>query len=293
MAIVNGTPGDDNNLVTTIGDDIIYGFAGADYILADGQNNTPNGGNDVILAGDGNDIVYAYVGDDELQGGSGNDQLFAGAGWDLVIGGLGDDVMRGEAGNDRLLGEDGNDQVFAGSGNDTVDGGLGNDLLYGSTGNDSINGGLGNDSLYGEDGNDILLGDDGDDLVVGGFGSDFLSAGLGLGNDTIESHTANVSDFVVEIDLMYGGLGADTFRLRTDYLGSTGSLDPLIDRSHASIEDFVQGEDILDMKYGSGYTINYRNYLAPGTAVRDTVISYQGDLVAIVKDVELSITDLT
>jgi Ca2+-binding RTX toxin-like protein len=237
MAIVNGTPGDDNNLVTTLGDDIIYGFEGADYILADGQNNTSFGGNDTILGGFGNDIIYAYLGDDDLRGEEDNDQLFAGAGNDKVYGGLGNDIVDGEAGND------------------------------------------------------LVFGDAGNDLVVGGFGSDFLSGGEG--NDTISSHRGVVGDFNREIDIMYGGAGADTFRLETDYLWGTGSLDPLIDATHARIEDFVKGEDILDVKYGSGYAINYRNYLAPGTAVRDTVISYQGDLVVIVKDVELAITDLT
>lgn len=237
MAIVNGTPGDDNNLVTTLGDDIIYGFEGADYILADGQNNTPYGGNDVILAGAGNDIVYAYVGDDELQGGDGNDQLFAGAGRDLVIGGLGDDTLDGEAGND------------------------------------------------------IMLADDGNDSLIGGFGSDFLSGGAG--NDTISSHRGVVGDFNREIDVMNGGPGADTFRLLTDYLWGTGSLNPLIDATHARIEDFVKGEDILDVKYGSGYTLTTnRNYLG-SALINDTLITYQGDLVAIVQDAQLAITDLT
>jgi len=225
----------DEVLKGTLGNDLIYGLEGADYILADGNNNTPYGGKDTVFGGVGNDIVYAYVG------------------------------------NDEIYGDEGNDQLFAGSGNDTVVGGLGNDRLNG------------------EVGNDVLLADAGNDLLVGGFDSDFLSGGLG--NDTIESHSGLVSDFVVEIDIMHGGAGADIFRLRTDYLGSTGSRNPFVDASHARIEDFVIGEDILDLKYASGYEITYFNHL--GGANLDTRIAYQGDLVAIVQDVQLSSANLS
>lgn len=233
MAII-GTDADEV-LNGTLGSDLIEGLGGADYILADGNNNTQFGGRDTVNGGAGNDIIYGYIG------------------------------------SDRISGDDGNDQLFAGSGNDTVIGGLGDD------------------KLYGEAGNDVLLADDGNDLLVGGFGSDFLAGGLG--NDTLESHSAPVSDFVIERDVMNGGAGADTFRLRTDYLGGRGTLNPFTDASHARIEDFVVGEDVLDVKYPSGYTINYRNYL--GSTALDTRISYQGDLVAIVQDVQLTSANLS
>lgn len=217
-----------------------------------------------------------------------------------------DDVLYGTSSNDVIYGLDGADYVLADAGNDSVYGGAGNDIVYAALGNDSLWGGLGNDQLFagygddvayggeghdiidGEYGNDILLGDAGNDRIIGGFGSDFLSGGTG--DDAVESHTSFVSDFVVEKDELYGGAGRDVFRLRTDYLGGAASLNPLYDASFALIRDFNRAEDTLDMRYDSNYTIGYGNFY--GSTALDTVLSWNGNVVAVVQDNQLAKANL-
>lgn len=65
--------------LTTGGNDAIFGFAGTNYIRADG-------GNDVVWAGDGSDIVWGEAGDDLLIGNAGRDLLLGGQGNDTLYG---------------------------------------------------------------------------------------------------------------------------------------------------------------------------------------------------------------
>ncbi|WP_445636281.1 Dystroglycan-type cadherin-like domain-containing protein [Nostoc sp. DSM 114161] len=90
-------------------------------------------GNDIINGGNGNDTIYGGAGNDSLDGGNGNDILY------------GDGLMDGGAGNDTLNGGNGNDTLYGGGGTDYLSGGNGNDLLYGGAGSDILTGGNGND----------------------------------------------------------------------------------------------------------------------------------------------------
>jgi Ca2+-binding RTX toxin-like protein len=128
MANINGTPFNDN-LIGTLGDDLIRGFGGDDTV--DGGL-----GNDVITGDDGNDDLSGNEGNDNLDGGFGNDILRGGAGNDKINGGFGDDLLRGGAGNDRLDGEVGNDNILGGDGDDRLVGGAGDDILNGGAGFD-------------------------------------------------------------------------------------------------------------------------------------------------------------
>lgn len=217
--------------------------------------------------------------DDVLYGTSSNDEINGLAGADYIL---------ADAGNDSVSGGAGNDIVYAALGNDTVWGNIGNDQLFAGYGDDVVYGGEGNDTLDGEYGNDILLGDAGNDRVIGSFGSDFISGGAG--DDVLESHTTLVSDFVVEKDELYGGEGKDIFRLRTDYLGGAASLNPLYDASFALIKDFNRLEDTLDMRYDSNYSIGYGNFYGGTTA--DTILSWNGNIVAVVQDNQLTKANL-
>lgn len=223
-----------------------------------------------IVGTAGDDVLNGTIFNDVIQGLAGADYITANEGNDTVFGGLGNDIIYAYTGNDNIYGQGGNDQLFASAGDDTAIGGLGNDTINGETGND------------------VLLGDDGDDFIVGGFGSDFMSGGTG--NDTLDSHGGPVSNFVIEIDDMSGGAGADLFRLRTDYLGGAASLNPLIDGSHAIIRDFTIGEDTLDMRYDKNYTIRYGNFF--GDPTLDTILSYKGNVVAVAQDVHLTSANL-
>lgn len=106
---VVGTPGDDEKLTGTQGDDTICGL----------------GGNDRLLGFSGDDVLYGGEGDDALLGNSGADVLFGGAG---------DDILNGGDDDDMLFGSDGDDTGNGGAGDDTFDGGAGRDKGNGGDG---------------------------------------------------------------------------------------------------------------------------------------------------------------
>ncbi|MEQ9726991.1 calcium-binding protein [Pseudomonas sp. WHRI 8822A] len=194
-------------LLSTDGDDVIYGFSGNDII---------NGGlgNDSLVGVGGSDVIHGNEGDDTLQGAEGNDQLFGDAGNDLINASSGNDLVYGGDGNDTLNGDEGDDQLFGEAGDDVL---TGNGVLDGGTGNDTIQGsghligGGGNDSLTGSglleggNGDDELQGQ-GFDTLLGGAGADTLIAYSNpwdQGSNTLEGGTGN--------DTLYGSFGDDTY----------------------------------------------------------------------------------
>lgn len=80
-------------------------------------------------------------------------------------------VIKGTSGNDTLTGTPGKDIILGGAGNDNLGGGAGKDLVYGGSGDDAIRGGSGKDLLIGGRGNDLIVANDGDTLW-GGSGAD-------------------------------------------------------------------------------------------------------------------------
>ncbi|HYD98009.1 MAG TPA: calcium-binding protein [Alphaproteobacteria bacterium] len=183
------------------------------------------------------------------QGTAGKDSIKGTEGADSIVAGLGDDTVEGRGGDDRIHGDlpvdpfeatntGGRDRIKAGAGNDTVDGGAGNDTLYGEAGDDVLIGGEfvqngdeisesrgGRDTLYGGDGNDRLFGGGEADKLYGDAGNDTLNGGLGR-------------------DTLKGGSGRDTFAF----------LDPTdADR----IEDFKQGEDILEFRIEDASSVDF------------------------------------
>src|ERR1043166_7641634 len=68
MAVINGTSGDDDDLVGTTGNDTINGLAGDDILYGGPGDDTLNGG-------DGIDFLEGDTGNDTLNGG--NDFDFA------------------------------------------------------------------------------------------------------------------------------------------------------------------------------------------------------------------------
>ncbi len=136
------------NVLASLGNDIVYGNADA---------NTLNGsfGNDTLFGGLGNDTV---IGED------GNDTLFGGTGRNLLDGGQGNDRLNGNTGADRLI--DTGAQLA--SEYDVMSGGAANDTL--------ISGLIGNRSMYGGSGSDRFLPGGGNTYVFSGTGRDVLVA---------------------------------------------------------------------------------------------------------------------
>jgi serralysin len=175
-------------------DNMIWSYAGADFVPA-GQ------GNDTVNTGPGNDTVWAAGGNDMVDAGEGDDEVWGGLGNDTLLGDQGNDLLGGSDGNDSIDGGAGRDRVWGGAGRDTVLGGEGHDEIAGGAGDDLIGGGDGNDTIFAAPGNDTVFADDGDDFIWAGSGNDLVFAGTG--NDTITPGTGD--------DTISGGAGADVF----------------------------------------------------------------------------------
>lgn len=223
-----GKAADDTFVVSTGGNDALYGRDGNDTLSG-------GGGNDKIYGDEGVDTLNGDAGNDMLNGGIGNDILNGGTGDDLIYGADGDDVIRGNHDNDTLRGQAGDDDIYGGQGRDFLYGNDGEDelwgdadtdSLYGGNNNDTLYGGAGNDVLYGENGDDILYGNNDNDTIYGGNNNDQLYGGAGVdrlfgnsGNDTLVGGDGN--------DQLFGGTGTNILR------GGAGN-------------DALRGEDGID-----------------------------------------------
>jgi Ca2+-binding RTX toxin-like protein len=124
------------NAIGTVGNDIIIGDNGKNFING-------SAGNDIIKGLIDIDTLYGHTGDDILQGGSTGDKLF---------GGEGDDTLAGQFDDDYLSGGDGNDKLFGDSGDDTLQGGFGSDYFNCGDGMDNV-------IDYSDNEHDLLNGD--------------------------------------------------------------------------------------------------------------------------------------
>ncbi|VVQ13364.1 hypothetical protein PS938_03912 [Pseudomonas fluorescens] len=201
------TVGADTNYIKYTGDehivlggtdnaDILISSEGDDTVWGDGGNDRIDGGdgNDQLRGGAGDDIITDTGGDDNLQGGDGHDVLHGGNGVNLIIGGFGNDfIITGEdaseaiggQGNDFILGSKANEQDMGNEGDDWIEKGtsdgapgdnfdpLGNDPVIG---HDVYIGGGENDKFNGEGGDDIMVGSLGfGDRYIGGSGYDWAT----------------------------------------------------------------------------------------------------------------------
>jgi serralysin len=214
----------DNNIVGTVGRDMIYG----------------RGGNDTLDGGAGDDVLYGGAGNDTLFGGAGDDQLSGDAGADTMHGGTGNDtyyvddvgdmvIERNGEGIDTVVSTisytlgasvenlrlDGTDNIN-GTGNalnNTIIGNAGNNILFGNAGNDSINGGAGDDTINGGSGNDWLHGGSGIDLLTYRFG---LGSSAGVTVDlsitTSQDTGAGGRDTILGIENLEGTNANDVLR---------------------------------------------------------------------------------
>jgi Ca2+-binding RTX toxin-like protein len=184
------------NVIGTLGDDIITGNSLDNRIEG-------RGGNDTIAGGLGND-VYVFDADtalgtdtlteDPVEGG--NDTLdfgtsATGVGTSVAPLSLSSTVLQTVNAflfltlNSTIAFEN----ATGGSGADFIQGNNQDNLLKGGAGDDTLNGLAGNDMLEGEGGNDMLTGGMGDDDYVFGdsaSGSDILTEAVNGGVDTVD-----------------------------------------------------------------------------------------------------------
>jgi Ca2+-binding RTX toxin-like protein len=155
MAIINGTPLDDTNLVSLHDGDVVNGLAGNDTLTAAHNNVTLNGGS-------GADVLYSNAGTDgtTMDGGSGNDVLAGG--------GTNNTASYESLANDPAhVGVDG--VVVDLSSFSATDGTGGTDILVGIQ---NVTGSAFDDSLTGDDLANVLQGGAGDDRLTGDGGAD-------------------------------------------------------------------------------------------------------------------------
>ncbi|WP_207099626.1 calcium-binding protein [Paracoccus shandongensis] len=236
-------------------------------------------GRDVVDGRTGNDVIWGMGGDDTGFGGAGNDSLSGGAGADHLFGDQGHDRLDGGAAADLLDGGIGNDLLMAGLGADTIRGGLGTDTLQMQTaanlsidllvetaqsfkgGSVTVSGieilrtGSGHDRLSGSNLGDTLDGGGGNDILVGRGGTDRLAGGLG--NDRLEGGAGN--------DILSSGTGIDSFVFRA------GS-------GRDRITDFVDGTDKIVFAAGP-HDMSDLRILDQGA---DTVIRFGSDQITLV-----------
>ncbi len=133
-------------------------------------------GNDTVQGASGKDVFYGGAGDDWLMGWGGNDQLYGEKGNDLLDGGAGADQIDGGDGNDTLYGNTGDDSIDGGNGTDTaVFSGASTDYLVAAT--DS---GFTVKDLRGTDGTDTLSSVEKLGFTDGTFTAQQLAARAGL-----------------------------------------------------------------------------------------------------------------
>lgn len=280
---LSGTAEDDE-IRSGDGDDIVYGYAGDDWINAfyreeDGDDRYyVYSGTLIALGGPGNDLIGGKEGNDRLYGEAGNDRIYAWAGDDLVDGGDGDDNLFGADGNDRVYGKKGNDRLRSGNGEDTVYGGAGNDwidayynadgedrynvfsgsltafggsgddLIGGKEGEDQLYGGTGNDRIHGWAGNDFIDGEAGDDQLYGGPGNDRMWAKEG--NDQLYGGDGDDVLFGGEgNNVLYGGNGDDTYHIRglNDHIWDVSGNDTaIVSVSFAKIPSSVENVQFVN-----------------------------------------------
>jgi Ca2+-binding RTX toxin-like protein len=197
---------------------------------------------DDIRGGSGTDIVAGLDGDDQIRGGGGTDLLFgdfftdfgswAGNdcirgedGIDIIVGSAGDDTLTGGADIDFAFGDDLQDFLSdsADGGSDDIEGNDGIDLLFGEGGGDTIDGGYDIDLILGNAGPDIIHGRDGRDVTIGDLTVHLGNLLAGMSGDD-EIHGGKGVDVILggddpdrawggqQIDLMFGGAGADEMR---------------------------------------------------------------------------------
>ena len=262
------------------GDDIAYGYAGADTLRGGNGDDRLYGGNhdDTLDGGNGNDslagnsgrdVLYGRYGDDHLDAGSDDDTLWGHDGADTLLGGSGNDRLYGGNGHDVLFGDettelpsDGGDFIYGGGGNDTIHGGGGDDQLYGDSGADRIWGGHGNDYISAGGGFDRVDAGAGDDIVWLGDGGDFFSAAIDQGAGDDEVHGEGGNDFLHTgrgADRLFGGAGDDVLD------GGSGS-DVLTGGAGADAFHFYLNSDadrITDFSVEEGDTIWLASAIGP------------------------------
>jgi len=263
VEVWNGTAGADTYTVSSGGDWLLNGGAGADTLVG-------IGGNDILIGGDGNDSLIGLGGNDTFQfsGSTGGlDNIFGGDGYDTVQATAANTVI----GVNSLL----DVEAFSANGfsNVSLQFGASNDMFDASTAGffdiPIIRAGAGDDSITGTIGNETILGEDGADTIEGGYGADTLNGGTGI--DTLSYSTSYAGVNINLATNVVSGGDADG-DIVTAFENVTGSAfdDILTGSTAANILTGGAGNDTMD---GGSGNDTFRIGLNSGT---DAIIGGSG-----------------
>lgn len=163
----------------------------------------------------------------------------------------------------------GDQTVYGGLGDDTLTGGDGNETFYGDVGNDTLNGGTAV-----ADG-DVYNGGAGTDTVTYAARTLALDITVGAGADDGDTASTETDDIKVDVEIVRGGTGGDTFTGFSGdqtFYGGAGDDTFLMGllASTGAGNDTVYGEGGTD-------TVSYAARLAGVTVTMDLNVANDGD----------------
>jgi Ca2+-binding RTX toxin-like protein len=289
---INGTEGNDLNLVGTANADTINGLGGNDTLSGLAGADTLNGGSGIDTASYANNTAAVSVflrGNYAAEGGGVFDSLNS---IENVTGSAFGDTIEGDANANFINGLGGIDTVYyassatgvtvnlitnVGSGGDAtgdtyssienvIGSATGNDVVTGGNEANFFDGGGGNDTLDGGGGGDSIIGGEGDDLLKPGAGFDYVLGGNGI--DTVDYSTSVTG---VGVHLFYGGgfggdASGDGITGVENVIGSATAGDTIYGDDAANIlmglggdDTFFgsAGADMMDGGAGTGDTVYY------------------------------------
>jgi Ca2+-binding RTX toxin-like protein len=314
MAIINGTPGNDRNLIGTAEVDTISGLAGNDLIEGRGGVISGGGGlpqGDMLFGGDGIDTLSYWsspFGVEVMLGANGIIQFAGfghaasdtGDGFENLLGSAHDDILTGNGGDNVIEGAGGADEMHGGAGNDTLsysrapvavfvalkNGAIDIALDLDDGGHAGGDTGDGFSNILGSAFSDQLIGDMFDNIIRGRNGRDDIRGGDGDhigGKDRLFGGGGD--------DTLYGGPGAELHnggpgRDLLSYIGSPDSIQVMLGEngresigigSHAEDDRIVKVEDVGGSEFADLLKGNEKGNRLSGWGGNDTISGRGGN----------------
>ena len=234
--VIDGTVGNDANILGTTGADIINGLDGDDFLNG-------SSGDDSLFGGAGDDELRGAAGADALNGGDGNDTAFYNGSAAVTINLATGQASGGHADGDILSSIE---SLFGSSFADTLTGDDNDNTLNGANGDDILAAGGGT--------NNTLLGQLGNDTLIAGTGADFLNGGTGVDTADYSGSDAGVTVQINNGGTIDGGHATGDIVWTENIIGSDFD-DDIIGNSLANELNGGAGDDVFNASSGND-TIN-------------------------------------